>query len=242
MEKLDETEALTAGEMGEIEGSFRLEEMRTTMSTTDTASSSSWKNSFSRRGRKLSEEAKQFVNIVTVKDRKYHLRTWPRVFVGAEAVDAIVFAGMASTRWEAVQLGRTLARDLGLFNHVTGGHAFADEFLFYHYVNENVPKDMLWDEQSVNSMALSHEGSEHSGDTDSSHLAEQVEAFKRCADVRDRRYHGVKYKSCFIATDVVDNLVFTGIVKSRQEAVKLGRALSRELRVFHHVTNDHVFR
>lgn len=244
--EVNEVEASGSGDgRDEVEGSLRLEALEGSESgsthtslTSLTSKDLRFRASHSRRGKPLSEETKQFVDLVNVGDRKYHLRKWQRVFVGAEAVDAIVFSGMAATRWEAVQLGRALARD-GLFKHVTGSHAFKDDYLFYRYCNENVPKDMLWDEDTPMSVDLSQHSNASSGDR--SHLAEKVEEFKRCADVRDRWYHGVKYKTCFVACEVIDSLVFAGVVKTRMEAVQLGRSLSRELRFFSHVTNDHAF-
>ena len=110
---------------------------------------------------------------------------------------------------------------------------------------ENCPRDVMWDDESLISSELMQVDSHHtrtSGKTSFADLAEKADTFRRCADVRDRRCHGIKYGSCFVASEVIDNLVFTGVAKSRQEAVKLGRELQREIRVFHHVTNDHVFR
>ena len=51
-------------------------------------------------------------------------------------MDAIVDAGIASTRQNAVQLGRALARDLGLFSHVTDEFAFSDEYIFFRFNSE----------------------------------------------------------------------------------------------------------
>jgi hypothetical protein len=79
-------------------------------------------------------KADAFKQFVEVKNRMFHMRMYKNVFVGSEAVDAIVYNGLAGSRREAVQLGRSLARELGLFEHVTGDHAFyCDDFLFFHY-------------------------------------------------------------------------------------------------------------
>lgn len=187
--------------------------------------------------RKLTKDAKRFIDLVSVRDRKYHMRTYKRVFVGAEAVDSLVYSGMAATRWDAVQIGRTLARELRLFEHVTRVHNFNDDWLFYRYTNTNVPRELCWDDNgSVNfSDAASSDGMERS------QLAETADLFRRCIDVRDRKYRGIRYKACFVGSDAVDSVVFSGLVSSRPEAVKLGRYLARELRLFKSVTGSHVF-
>ena len=51
----------------------------------------------------------------------------------SDAVDTMVERGLAKTRTEAVELGRMLARELGLFRHVTGDHAFSDDYLFFRF-------------------------------------------------------------------------------------------------------------
>lgn len=48
-------------------------------------------------------------------------------------IDALISAEMVKDRKEAVELGRTLARELNLFDHVTNDHAFADDYLFYEF-------------------------------------------------------------------------------------------------------------
>lgn len=51
-----------------------------------------------------------------IKDRKYHLTTYKQAFVGQEFVDWLISRGEASSRIEAVDLGRQLL-DAGVFNH-----------------------------------------------------------------------------------------------------------------------------
>jgi hypothetical protein len=51
----------------------------------------------------------------------------------SDAVDVLVEKRLAKTRKEAVELGRNLARELGLFHHVTGDHAFCDDYLFFRF-------------------------------------------------------------------------------------------------------------
>jgi hypothetical protein len=54
----------------------------------------------------------------------------------AEAVDALLFAGLASTRKEAVEFGETLQKELRLFRCVSGDEPFKDGFVFYRLRRE----------------------------------------------------------------------------------------------------------
>jgi sensor c-di-GMP phosphodiesterase-like protein len=64
-----------------------------------------------------------------IRDRIYHLRSYPQCFVGREAVDWLVKHQHVS-RPDAVRLGQRLAA-LGLISHVQDEHDFADADLFY---------------------------------------------------------------------------------------------------------------
>lgn len=91
----------------------------------------------------LSQKAKSFLRIAEPRDRYYHMRKYPQVFVGSEVVTALVEQGVCQTRSEAVQLGRQLERDLCLFHHVVNEHRFADEFYFYQYYRNNRMRALL---------------------------------------------------------------------------------------------------
>ena len=51
-----------------------------------------------------------------IKDRKYHLTTYKQAFVGREFVDWLISRGEASSRIEAVDIGKQLL-DAGVFRH-----------------------------------------------------------------------------------------------------------------------------
>ena len=51
-----------------------------------------------------------------IKDRKYHLATYKQAFVAREFVDWLISRGEASSRIEAVEIGRQLL-DAGVFRH-----------------------------------------------------------------------------------------------------------------------------
>ena len=56
-----------------------------------------------------------------IKDRKYHLTTYKQAFVGREFVDWLISRGEASSRIEAVEIGKQLL-DAGVFRHGTYIH------------------------------------------------------------------------------------------------------------------------
>eukprot|EP00986_Skeletonema_menzelii_P000439 scaffold128_cov140-Skeletonema_menzelii.AAC.15 len=83
----------------------------------------------------LDQVAVRFKAGVTIKDRSYRLSKYPSCFVGREAVDFMVNDGITATRDEAVKLGQSIMTELGIFEHVTRDHQFADDYLFYHFVD-----------------------------------------------------------------------------------------------------------
>ena len=85
----------------------------------------------------LKDIADNFIANVTIKDRKYRLKTYKQCFVGSEGVDYLLETGHAQSREDAVQLGRSLTHEFNLFEHVTRDHEFADEHLFFRFVPEN---------------------------------------------------------------------------------------------------------
>jgi hypothetical protein len=187
----------------------------------------------------LVEKSEAFKKIVDAKERTYHMRKYQNVFVGCEAVDALVYNGIANTRSEAVQLGRAIARELNLFKHVTGDHAFSDGFLFYEFNGTDVSTAGSILDNSIST------GNSRLGISDLSRrkgrLAAEAEEFKNCLDIRDRKYRIATYKECFIGSEAVDAMLFGGMAKTRAEAVELGRKLERELRLFQHVLGDYAF-
>jgi len=69
---------------------------------------------------------------VKSKDRKYHLETFKKCFIGSEAVDILVKEGFSASRSEAVELGKELLKE-GLIKHVTNDNDFEDKKLFYRF-------------------------------------------------------------------------------------------------------------
>lgn len=85
----------------------------------------------------LAEIAAAFRAGVEVKNRRFHLKTYPQCFVGTAAVDYLLSHGDCASRTDTVMLGQSLMDGLHLFEHVTRDHPFADQNLFYRFVDES---------------------------------------------------------------------------------------------------------
>ena len=57
---------------------------------------------------------------VAIEDRKYRLKTYKQCFIGSQAVSILMDAGCCANRAQAVDIGRQLAKQLNLFEHVAG--------------------------------------------------------------------------------------------------------------------------
>jgi hypothetical protein len=91
--------------------------------------------------------AEAFKQNVQIEDRKYRLKTYKDCFVGKEAVDYLIQSGGAPTRQDAVELGRAL-QSTYLFEHVTRDHTFADEYLFFRFLDAGERGEFKVDEKT----------------------------------------------------------------------------------------------
>lgn len=73
--------------------------------------------------------------IFDIQDRTYGFpaKTYPKCFVGSEAVAELVKEGIAFDEGNAVNIGNMLL-DAGVFHHVLDEHAFKNEKLFYRFI------------------------------------------------------------------------------------------------------------
>lgn len=69
---------------------------------------------------------------VVIQDRSYRLKTYPRCFIGAEAVDWLCRSYNVSPQ-EAVKFGSDLVARR-VIHHVVDGHDFKNEQLFYRFI------------------------------------------------------------------------------------------------------------
>jgi Domain found in Dishevelled, Egl-10, and Pleckstrin (DEP) len=171
---------------------------------------------------------------VTIENRRYHLRVYNTCFVGSQAVSFLVGANYAPSRSAAVELGRRLATELNLFDHVTKEHELEDDFLFYRFVEK--------DER-----VIPPKQKEETGDNDGS-LSSYVELnrmgaiFRTNVTVTTHRYRLQNYRGTFIGSEAVDFLVNSSMAKCRKDAVALGRRFCKELQLFHHIKREHDFK
>ena len=75
--------------------------------------------------------------ILDIQDRRYGFpaKTYPKCFVGSEAVQALVDEGVASDGDDAVHIGNMLL-NAGVFHHVQHAHTFKAEYLFYRFASD----------------------------------------------------------------------------------------------------------
>lgn len=152
-------------------------------------------------------------------------------------MDAIVYDGLAATSWEAVQLGRKLARGLKLFQHVSGEFELRDEHLFYSF-NEKIVQRLS--DGSIGVPEGSDDGCLLPRKSDLAEKA-KAEAFCMYVHIRDRRFRMQSCKKTFVGSEAVDAIIYAGLGKTRGQAVQLGRKLQNELRLFKCVSGDGQF-
>jgi len=81
------------------------------------------------------------------------------------------------------------------------------------------------------------------GDTseEMSRLLKIADIFQRRIKVRSHRHRLKTFKNTFTGIEAVDCLVNAGCAKSREEAVKIGLDLSDKLKLFEHISHEHLF-
>jgi hypothetical protein len=88
---------------------------------------------------------------VTIQDRMYRLRTYPRCFVGSEAVDVLMKKKIAISRQKAVKLVNKMNHEFHCFDHVADkGKKFEDGNSFYRFL----PDEELMKEHGAKVKAL----------------------------------------------------------------------------------------
>ncbi|KAL3935053.1 MAG: hypothetical protein SGBAC_009354 [Bacillariaceae sp.] len=176
---------------------------------------------------------------INVKDRTFKLKKYKNCFVGSEAVDFLVQAKLATSRDDAVQIGRQLMDDLDFFHHVKHDHKFEDDYVFYRFSQDHTQSTESFESGiseafSVNSSNLSDLGKDE--------LIQIGERLRRGVRIQNRQYRFKTYRNSFIASEAVDFLVQSHIATSRSHAVYIGKQLEEEFSLFHHVSKDHQFK
>jgi pyruvate/2-oxoglutarate dehydrogenase complex dihydrolipoamide dehydrogenase (E3) component len=85
----------------------------------------------------LEELSARVKRVLDIRDRKYGFpsKTYPKCFVGSEAVAQLVEEGIASDEEDAVHIGNMML-NAGVFHHVLDAHPFKNENLFYRFVSD----------------------------------------------------------------------------------------------------------
>ncbi len=150
---------------------------------------------------------------LSIKERSFHLQTYPSCFVGAEAV-AIVSKHFNCSADEAVLVGSAL-ESLGLLVHVLHERPFLDGTYFYRLAT--------------------------STRADQINLGEALHVLRRQGgvDVAERMHLGRDYPTCWVGSEAVDFLVGHFDLK-RHQAWVLGHRLM-QFGVFEHVVKERPF-
>lgn len=190
----------------------------------------------------LEEIARDFRKNLEVKDRRYHFSTYKDVFVGSYAVDYLVGkTPWASSRMEAVQVGRTLMRELDLFQHVVSAtHPFEDDYLFYKFTDEDeeVMNQRLEDLLSESNVPFL----DHTASMKPDRLAQVARTMEEDLQPTCHRYRLRVYNDTLVGSDIVSFLVDKGLASTRGEALQLGRSVAKHFKLFEHVTMDHLLK
>lgn len=94
----------------------------------------------------LQLQAQKLETSLDICDRKYKFKTYKKCFIGSDAVKEIISLNLAINENEAMEFGNKLI-DSDIIQHVTKGHTFKNEKLFYRftdkYYNRNSCKSTL---------------------------------------------------------------------------------------------------
>jgi len=152
---------------------------------------------------------------VDIRARRFRAKTYAECFVGGAAVDWLAQSDATRTRTEALHIGQALL-ELGYINHVTHEQPFQDGHFFYR---------MRADTPRLNAIDL---------------CAVTSGLRNGAVAIRDRKFHGVRYRACFVGAEAV-TWMREQFQLSENEAVTLGQRLM-DLFIVHHVVDRQPFR
>jgi Domain found in Dishevelled, Egl-10, and Pleckstrin (DEP) len=191
------------------------QKLRTYMKAVPTAARNASPRSTIKQMTKLTAEAciTHLNTALPIDDRRYHLQSFERCFVGKDAVKTMtsIFKVSAS---QAVEIGKAL-KNMGSLYHVAHVQEFQDSDFFYR-LNSSKKAD------SVNLQA-----------------AFQTLKTNEASLVKDRFYGSKTYQQCFVGSEAVDLLVNTFNLDRLDAHIVMQRL--HNLRLFGHVLNEHSF-
>ncbi|XP_078590252.1 phosphatidylinositol 3,4,5-trisphosphate-dependent Rac exchanger 2 protein-like isoform X1 [Branchiostoma floridae x Branchiostoma japonicum] len=164
-------------------------------------------------------------NTSLIRDRKYHLRTYHKCFVGSEFVSWLKELGEINSVEEGVHLGQLLLEN-GIIHHVADKHHFKNEPLLYRF---------RYDDGT-------YKGRSEMQDM----IAKGIHIYCRLHGlfnplIKNKDHYLRTHKSVMVASRLVDWLVEQGDCKTREEAVMLGQALC-DSGFMHHVLEKYKFK
>lgn len=157
--------------------------------------------------------AAQLVQSLDIQDRSYRLQTYPKCFVGSDAVAWIARRYHRSIP-EAVEVGQALGK-LGLLVHVAQEHPLLDDHLFYR-IAVSPAVDSL-DLGAVWRALLDKDG----------------------VPVADRSYLGTTYPKCWVGSEAVARLCALHALARHEAWIVLHRLM--QFGLFEHVTQARPF-
>jgi hypothetical protein len=97
------------------------------------------------KGYLLTDIAQAMRQTVKLTPYRYKFRLYKTAFVATDAIDYLIAAGYAYSRPEAVHLGRKLAKEYQLMEHMEGKYLFEDE---PYRVTRSLPRPLKKPSQS----------------------------------------------------------------------------------------------
>eukprot|EP00300_Choanocystis_sp_HF-7_P024924 c26523_g1_i1.p1 GENE.c26523_g1_i1~~c26523_g1_i1.p1 ORF type:complete len:416 (-),score=85.17 c26523_g1_i1:70-1317(-) len=155
-------------------------------------------------------------NEVAVKDRFWGFRTFENCFVGSQAVSWLVQSAWATSREDAVMIGRWLL-NMGHFHHVCRQHQFKDGKFFYRWTEIQAS----WPEHIL--------------------LNDLISQMVQGIPCKPRRWRLWTFDACFLGRELIDFLVNNNHCPNRSSALALAKHL-QNIGVFSHVSHDHVIK
>jgi len=158
-----------------------------------------------------------------IKDRRHKLKTYPRCFVGSEAVEWMKAKLNISTT-DAIQIGQKLI-EAKWIHHVTNEHQFENDYLFYRFSETKLSENA--DSQDRSALAI-----------DLDNLVAKMRNIGG-VKIKDRRHKLKTYPRCFVGSEAVE-WIAAKLNISTTDAIQIGQKLIDE-KLIHHVTNEHQF-
>jgi hypothetical protein len=177
---------------------------------------------------------REFESKLNLVERKHPLRRKPDyLFSGSDAVSFLVDRGYAPSRRVGVAIGRRLAYEFALFEHVTMDHDLLDKSdVFYRFT----PVEKREIVELCEDASSRVDGQELPFNID--YIAD---VFEEGVEVGPNVFHYRTYKDTFVGRDAVTFLVDHRLARTRQDAVRVGNLLL-ERGIFRHCCDDHNFK